>query len=186
METAGITQEEMMKSWATAGAPGEQHHRLERFIGTWDSVTRTWMPGSKESDSVSRGTFEYRWLIPGLWQIGEFHGEFMGRPFQGFEVRGYDNLKKKHVGVWLDSTSTAILRMEGNFDPKGETLILFGAGDDPVTGEQAKMMRFTTRMLDDDRFVFEIHDMTAGLEGFRMMEATYTRRRGQGEGGGVH
>lgn len=177
MEKRELDQEEMMKAWAAAGTPGEQHQWLERFVGTWDSVTRTWMPGPGGGESVSKGTFIYRWLIPGLWQIGEFQGEMMGRPFQGFEVRGYDNQKKKHVGIWLDSTSTALLRMEGNLDPTGNTLILFGAGDDPVTGEQAKMMRFTTRMLDDDRFVFEIHDMTTGIEGFRMMEATYTRRR---------
>ena len=176
MEKNEISQEERMKAWTAAGTPGEPHRQLERFVGTWDADTRSWMePGGPESRST--GTFEYRWLIPGLWQIGEFRGDMMGRPFQGFEVRGYDNVKRKHVGIWLDNTSTAILRMEGNFDASGKTLILFGAGDDPVTGEQAKMMRFVTRILDDDRFVFEIHDLTTGVDGARVMESTYTRRR---------
>jgi hypothetical protein len=33
----------------------------------------------------------------------------MGMPFQGRGYTGYDNVKKKYVGTWMDSFSTGVM-----------------------------------------------------------------------------
>jgi len=174
---AEISKEEQWKAFMVAGTPGEQHRLLGRFVGTWDTVGRMWMEGPDGPVSESRGVVETRWLIPGLWIMDEVKTEMMGRPFEGFSISGYDNVKRKYVGMWVDAMSTALLTMEGNFDREGKTLALFGTADDPATGEHDKLMGYVTRVVDDDHHVFEIWDYSARPEGTITMELEYARRK---------
>ena len=172
-----MDREEQWKAWLAAGTPGEPHRLLGRFVGTWDTVGRTWMEGPDGPVSESQGVVETRWLIPGLWLIEEVKTEMMGRPFQGFSISGYDNVKKKHVGMWVDSLSTALLTMEGHFDPEGKTLAVYGTSSDPATGEHDKLMGYLTHLVDDDHHVFEIRDYSRRPEGVKTMVLEYARRR---------
>ena len=160
-----------------AGTPGEPHRLLQRFVGTWDIVGRMWMEGPAGPVSESRGVVETRWLMPGRWVMDDVKTEMMGMPFQGFGISGYDNVKKKYVGVWVDGMSTALLTMEGNFDREGKTLALFGTANDPATGEHDKLMGYLTHLVDDDHHVFEIRDYSLRPEGVKTMELEYTRRK---------
>ncbi|MFU8856247.1 MAG: DUF1579 domain-containing protein [Deferrisomatales bacterium] len=169
--------EAMMKAWVAAGTPGKPHELLGRMVGSWDVQGRLWMEGPEGPISESRGTVETRWLLPGLWIQDQVRMEMMGRPFQGYGVTGYDNLKKKYVAVWCDSLGTALLTMEGNLDAEGGTLALFGVANDPVTGEQDKLMGYLTHLEDADHHRFEIRDYGMRPEGARTMELAYTRRK---------
>jgi len=169
--------EEMTKVRIAAGTPGKGHELLRRLVGTWDIVGRTWMEGPAGPVSESWGVIETRWLIPGLWIQDEVKTEMMGRPFHGFGITGYDNVKRKYVGVWLDGMSTALLAMEGNLDSTGKTLLLFGTASDPVSGEHDKLLGFITRFRDTDHHVFEIRDYSLSPEGAKTMEIEYTRRK---------
>lgn len=172
-----IGKEEQWKAFVAAGTPGEPHRRLGRFVGTWDIVGRTWVEGPDGLVSESRGVVETRWLVPGLWLIDDVKTTMMGQAFQGFSISGYDNVKKKYVGMWVDGMSTALLTMEGNFDREGKSLALFGTCSDPATGEHDKLMGYLTHLVDDDHHVFEIRDYSALPEGVKTMELEYTRRR---------
>lgn len=169
--------EAVMKAWMAAGTPGEPHRLLGRFVGSWDIRGKMWMEGPAGPVSESRGTVETRWLLPGVWIQDEVKTEMMGRPFQGYGVSGYDNVKKKYVAMWCDSTSTALLTMEGNLAADGKTLALFGVANDPVTGEHDKLMGYLTHFEDQDHHRFEIRDYAMRPEGARVMELAYSRRK---------
>ncbi len=49
----------------------------------------------------------------------DFSGEFMGKPFHGIGITGYDNLKKKYVGSWIDDMGTGLFISEGDADAEG-------------------------------------------------------------------
>lgn len=169
--------EAMMKAWMAAGTPGTPHELLGRMVGSWEVRGRMWMEGPEGPVSESRGTVETRWLLPGLWVQDEVEMEMMGRPFRGYGVSGYDNLKKKYVAMWCDSSSTALLTMEGNLDAGGKTLALFGVANDPVMGEQDKLMGYVTHFEDADHHRFEIRDYALAPEGVRTMELLYARKK---------
>ena len=68
---AEISKEERWKAFAAAGTPGEQHRRLGRAVGTWDTVGRMWTEGpggpvSTGAPSVSlpgqQETVDYDWF----------------------------------------------------------------------------------------------------------------------------
>lgn len=172
-----LSKEARWKAFAAAGTPGEEHRLLGRLVGTWDIVGRMWMEGPDGPVSESRGVVETRWLLPGRWVIEEVTSEMLGGAFRGFSISGYDTVKKKYVGMWVDDASTALLTMEGNFAREGKTLALFGTADDPASGEHDKPMGYVTRMVDDDHHVFEIWDYSGGPRGGMTMELEYTRRK---------
>ena len=43
----------------------------------------------------------------------EFTGEFMGKPFRGVSLTGYDNTKQKYNSVWIDDMHTSMFTSEG-------------------------------------------------------------------------
>src|SRR5437773_2168191 len=82
--------------------PGPEHEFLKKDVGVWDATVETIMePGGKPN--VSKGVETITLLGGGLWMIQDFKSEFMGVPFQGHGVTGYDASKKKYVGTWVDS-----------------------------------------------------------------------------------
>lgn len=167
---------EMMKRWQEVCTPNEHHQKLAQFIGEWKTETRMWMqPGAEPT--VSEGTAKFHWLSEGRWLAQDLDSEMMGMPYHGFGITGYDNFKKKYVGSWVDSMSTALITMEGNLDHSGKTMLMYGLMDEPMTGEHDKTVKYVTRWVSDDKFVFEIHDMSIGETNTKVMEVTYTRKK---------
>jgi hypothetical protein len=98
----------------------------------------------------------------------------MDKPFEGLNVTGYDNLKKKYVSVWLDNHSTGFITMEGAYDEAAKTTTYVGEYDDPLTG-RAKM-RNVLREITKDRYVFETYQVGPDGREQKNMEITYTRQ----------
>ena len=168
---------EMMQMWQKYATPGEHHQELARFIGKWDIDSKIFMePGAPPM--TSKGSAEFKWLMPNRWPAQEFKGSMMGMPYSGFGITGYDNYKKKYRQVWIDSISTTMLNSEGVVvDPKGQVQVLYGPMDEYLTGEHDKTVKYVTRIIDQDNFVFEIWDMGIGPDGGMVIELTYTRQK---------
>ena len=69
-------------------------------------------------------------------------------------ARGYDNVKKKYVHVWLDSLSSGISTSEGTADATGKVITLTGKCIDPVTGGE-QSHRVVLTVVDDKKHVLE-------------------------------
>ena len=167
---------EMQKRWMDSMKPNQFHEKLARHIGDWDLEVSILMDPSAPP-MKEKGSSKISWLFPGRWVKEEIKSSMMGMPFEGLAILGYDNFKKKYVGSFVDSMGTSLATMEGNFGMDGKTMLLYGTMNEPMTGEQDKTVMYVVRDLSEDEFVFEIHDMTIGETGNKVMEMHYKRRK---------
>ena len=127
--------------------PGPEHKVLELWAGDWDATVTVDMGGPKPD--VSQATYSARVGLGGLWLTGEFKGQFMGQPFEGRDVLGYDSGKKSYVGTWIDSGSPSLSVSSGTWDAASQTLTMRGTGLDPATGkEMGSVMKTSFRGAD--------------------------------------
>ena len=101
--------------------PGPEHEVLKKLVGTWDTTMKF---GGMEI----KGVVTYKMDLGGLWLLSSLESEIGGMKFQGHGMDSYDLIKKKYVGVWVDSMSTSPLVMEGTFDKEKKTLTMTGEG----------------------------------------------------------
>jgi len=171
------SQEEMMKRWQEATTPGEAHKKLEAMVGTWDAEVKIWMNGPSGEPTVSKGTSENKFVLGGRYIEQDFTSEMMNQPFSGVGYTGYDNFNKKYVGFWIDNMSTAMSTMDGNADKSGKTFTMWGKMDEPMTGEKGKKVKYVTTVIDNDKHVFQVYDVTTYGDKKPTMQITYTRRK---------
>ena len=166
---------EMMKKWEEYRTPGDHHKHLEALVGSWSAQVSHWMaPGAPPQEST--GSCTYAWVMGGRYLKQEFQSSFQGMPFEGYGLTGYDNFKKKYVGVWTDSMSTTMLWFEGiPVDKTGDIMVSYGPMDEYLTGEHDKTVKYTTKKINKDKFVFEINDLGIGENGKVVIKITYTR-----------
>jgi uncharacterized protein DUF1579 len=165
--------EEMMKKMAELAAPGPAHKALDSLAGEWNVEARFWMGGP--DPIVSKGSAAKHWILGGRFLQEDYKGEFMSKSFQGMGLTGYDNLKQKYVGFWIDSMGTAMSTNEGTADAEGKVLTLNGTTDDPMTGEKNKPVRYILRLVSPDKHIMEMHYVALG-EKSKVGEITYTRK----------
>ncbi len=153
--------------------PGEHHKVLEKFIGEWRLETKMTMGG--QSGPPEKGSSEAKWLMDGRWLQSEWKSTMMGIPLDGFMIMGYDNFKMSYVFTMVSSVDTAMLRAEGDMDPDGKTLLMYGTMDEYLTGEHDKMVKYVWRFESDDKIVMEMHDLPIGEKNTKVFEIVSTR-----------
>jgi hypothetical protein len=133
----------------TLPRPNPAHELLKKQAGVWDAaVEETTEPGAPPK--VSKGIETNTLACGGLWLITEFKGEMMGQPFQGHGVTGYDPVKKKYTGIWVDGMSPALGIVEGTYDKAAKTMTFNYEGHDP-DGNPIKMKMATVWKGEDSR-----------------------------------
>jgi hypothetical protein len=171
------SQEEMMKRWQDFMTPGDAHKKLEALVGTWDAEVKSWVAGPKSEPNISKGIAEYKMSLGGRYLLEEVSAEMMGQPMSGVGYTGYDNFKKKYVGFWVDNMGTGMLTMEGTLDKDGKSITMWGRMDEPTTGEKDKKVKYVTRIIDADKHMFEMYDLSTWGDKNPVMEITYTRKK---------
>jgi len=165
----------VMQKWMEYMTPGEPHAYLAGQDGEWEYTMTMWMePGAPPIESS--GTFVSAMILGGRYQTQTYEGSFMGMPFEGYSITGYDNDRGDFFNVWFDNMGTGMLEMRGEYDPAAKTLTLSGSLDDPITGAKDLGVRSVTKTVDDDHMTFEMYMETAGGEEFRTMEIHAFRR----------
>jgi len=168
--------QDVMKKWMEAATPNEHHKALDGMVGKWNMETTTWMdPGAPPMKT--KGTAEISWMIDGRFLKQDAKGEFMGGPFIGFGLTGYDNNKKCYTMLWIDNTTTAMSAAEGNFNESGKIMTMYGKMDEPTTGEHDKNVKYVLKIIDKDSFLFEVHDLSLDEPHTKTMEIAYTRAK---------
>jgi hypothetical protein len=169
--------EQMMKKMEELATPGPEHKKLAAMVGQWDAEARCHMAGPDAPPTVSKGTCTTTMILGGRFLQEEFQGDMMGKKFTGIGLTGYDKFNKKYVSLWIDDMGTGMFTSEGTADESGKVLTFTGKMDDPMTGEKAKPMKLISRMVSNDKRVFEMHDLSLG-EKSKIMDITYTRKGG--------
>lgn len=164
----------MMEAFAKAATPGDAHKHLAMQSGEWNVKAKFWMePGEP---MLSEGTSTRTMMLGGRVLGESFEGEFMGMPFVGHGMTGYDNVTGQYWSTWNDTMSTGLMKMDGQCTESGDKCTWLGANIDPMTGRMMYTKGVSTRH-SRDRETFESYVIGPDGKEFRMMELVYTRNK---------
>jgi len=160
-----------MQAMMTAMTPGEHHEHMKKLVGNYDYTIKMWMdPAAPPTESTGKRTAEM--ILGGRYLEEKFTGNFMGMPFEGVGLMGYDNLSKQYVGTWIDNMSTQIMEMHGTCD--SGTWSMSGESTDPMTGKKMTT-RSVVKLVNDNTFTMEMFGPGADGKEVKMMEMTCKR-----------
>jgi hypothetical protein len=162
-----------MEMYEKLSRPGEYHKLLEDFAGTWNATVTMWMDPAAPP-TVSKGSSTHKLIFDGRFIYGEFTGEFLGSPFKGINIMGYDNVKKEFVSVWIDNSSTGMVTARGTYDPVEKKFHFTSSALDPLSG-QILEMREESYFANQDEYISVTYTKPGGGQEFKSMEMKYTR-----------
>jgi Protein of unknown function (DUF1579) len=180
--TAQPNPADMMKQMMEMSKTGENHKLLASMAGTW-SYTVKFSPAPGAPSQESKGTAVRKTIMGGRYLAGEYtskmqmpgaDGKMKDVEFKGMSTDGYDNVKKKFVGSWVDNMGTGIMNSEGTYDPASKTFTYTGDYE-PTPGMKTKV-RMVVKMIDQDHQIFENYEDRGGQE-VKTMEISYTRAK---------
>jgi len=171
-----IDAQELMKAMQKAATPGEEHRKLDAFIGSWSFVAKMTIDPSKPP-METKGECERKWTLGKRFVQESAKGtcEATGHEYEGMGVLGYDNTQKKYVSGWVDNMSTSLDRCYGTFDNTGKILTFTSEKMCPLTNEQVKTRTVVT-IAAEDKVNFEMFVNMGGKE-IRAFEINYTRKK---------
>jgi len=167
-------QGDAMKKMMELGSPGPGHKVLGPLASEWTVVSTFRMaPGAVPIES--KGTSKKHWILGGRFLQEEFDGDMGGMPFQGMGLTGYDNMKKRYVGLWTDTMGTAMSTSEGIADPADKVITMEGTMDDQATGAMNKKVKYVLKIVGPNKHIMEIHDPSWGADS-KWGEIVYTKK----------
>lgn len=162
-----------MAAWVQAMTPGPQHEMLAAMAGDWDCEITMWMePGA--DPMVEQFTATRRMVFGGRFLEEDVTGAFMGQPFNGRAMTGYDNITGTWWNSWIDDHTTRLMVGEGTWNEESKTWTFLFTNVDPLTGEESEG-RGVTRILSADHEVHEMWEERDG-ESVKSMELVYRRK----------
>lgn len=168
----------MMEAWTKAMTPGAHHKHLEPMVGEWNYVSK-WRMAPEQPWSEDKGTGKNEWLLDGRYVGQHFKSDapdpHTGMKFEGHGMLGYDNLKQKHFFMWVDNMGTGLMTGEGTCDDSGKTFTHQSEYMNPMSGKMERA-RSVTRIINNNKHVFEMYTRDASGKEFASLEVTYTRK----------
>lgn len=162
-----------MEAWQKAGQPGMHHKHLAKMVGTWEAETKMWMEGPSADPMVMPATIEYRMIMDGRYLEEIITSQFMGQPFKGRGLYGFNNLTDEVEALWIDNMSTGLYTYDGTINEAGDEIALKGKYMDPVTKEWRETR--SVMKISPDRLHYTSYESEDGKEQ-KMMEITATRK----------
>jgi hypothetical protein len=176
--------QKLMQQMMELSKLNENHKLLSGLDGTWTYTVKMWMtpdPASKPQESkgvaVRKSIMDGRFVemdVTGKMQIPGAGGKMQEMTFKGHGMEGYDNVKKKFVGTWIDNMGTGIMLAEGDYDPASKTFTYDGEVE-MMPGMKQKIHE-VVKLTDKDHMVFEWYENHGGQQA-KTMEIDYTRKK---------
>ncbi len=167
--------QEAMEAYMRLMATNENHAHLAKFAGEWSVTTTAWMePGA--TPEKSQGTSQVEMILGGRFTKMRFKGTMFGQPFEGLQIIGYDNMKKKFISFWIDNTSTAFFLTEGTLDATTNTTTETGLWPDAMTGGTVAV-KSVTRVINPDEFTYEMFMIGPDGQEFKSLEYRAVRKK---------
>ncbi|MFT5289631.1 MAG: hypothetical protein ACI8PQ_002367 [Planctomycetota bacterium] len=171
-QEAEFDMEAMMADMMRLATPGQQHAELAKGAGKWDVSGKSYAgPGGEAMDMVA--TSEAEMIMGGRYRIEHFHSEFMGAPFDGMLIAGFDNLAGQHWTIWVDSMSTRYLADFGGMSDD-DTLETHGTMRDSMTPD-GRPSRTTVKHHNEDHYSMKMYDSLPDGTEWLAMEFEYRR-----------
>jgi hypothetical protein len=168
----GRTMQEGMQQMPS---PGPEHKWIKGRVGTWEVKNKMRMtPGAPMMESAATEVCEL--ICGGFWVSCIYKADFSGRAFEGRQLMGYDQQKKKFISTWIDSWSSHLMVMEGTLNKDKTILTSSGSSFDPQQGKTVKI-RSEVHFKSEDQTIFKMFSPGPDGKEFMNMEATYTRKK---------
>jgi hypothetical protein len=162
------------EAWMKAAQPGEHHQHLADLVGSWEYISKMWVdPAAPPTEST--GSCERTMILDGRYLHEDFTGNFMGMPFKGIGITGYNNVEEKYTAIWMDNSSTTLMAGAGTCSDEGKTLKVEMEYMDVMT-KQTAIMRFVARLVEPNKQHIEYYGTGPDGKEFKMMEFVYTRK----------
>ena len=116
-------------------APGPMHAKLEPLIGQW-SMSGKWRMGPDQPWQTFEAAVEREWILDGRFVKEVVESEFMGQPFEGLGLIGYDNTREEFTMVWVENMATGTWFNTGRLEDG--KLVFEGENSDAMTGEKKR------------------------------------------------
>ena len=175
---------QMMEQMMELAKLNENHKLLTSLDGTWGYTVKMWMDGdSTKKPEESKGTATRKSIMDGRFVVMDVtgkmempgaDGKMKSMTFKGHGMEGYDNVKKKVVGTWMDNMGTGIMMSEGDYDPATKTFT-YTSEIEMMPGMKQKI-REVVKVTDKDHMTFEWYEDRGGKEA-KTMEIDYTRKK---------
>lgn len=151
--------------------PGPEMEVLKMDEGTWTAAVKMWMEPNGQPMTTG-GTEVNKMSLGGFWLVGDVKEE--GGPYMAHTISGYDAMKKKYVGIWVDNMSPAVVMMEGSFDKAKKTFTWMGE----APGMDGKMAKKRSVATYPDANTRHVEEFTTGPDGkeFKSLEIDYKRK----------
>jgi hypothetical protein len=181
---AAPNEAEMMKQMMEMSKMNENHKLLSSLDGNWTYTIKFWMnPDPTAKPQESKGTATRKAIMGGRYVVMDVSGK-MQMPdgtgkmkdvlFKGMGLEGYDNVKGKFVGSWVDNMGTGIMMSEGSYDPANKAFT-YTSEMEPVPGMKSQV-REMLKVIDNNHMMFEWYENQGGQEK-KTMEIAYTRAK---------
>jgi hypothetical protein len=153
--------------------PGPEHEVLKQAEGVWNCTSE--MRATPDSPpTTSKGVATCTMGCGGLWLIEDFKGDPSGQPFHGHGITGYDSLRKKFVGDWVDGMMTHLFHFEGTYDAGKKTLTLWT--ESPDASGKLEKWRAVTEFQDRDTRLWSAYFTAPDGREFVSLKITYKRK----------
>jgi len=169
----GMSPEQIQEYMAKVAVPGPEHKYFDYFIGDWTFDNTMYMG---DEPMTSKGSATWGWKLGGRYVESTYTGDFMGQPFTGWGVDGYDRANQSYFSLWFDTAGTGYMAGHGVLSKDGKTLTTSGTMMDPMVGAEVAHRSVTT-IVDKDHFTFVMFQTMPGQEETKAMEMNYTRAK---------
>ncbi len=162
---------ELMARMMELATPGPEHRHLARMVGRWQDQFRfrmapdaPWMEMQLQTTVTSE--------LGGRFTMSRVRGAFLGMPFEGLQILGYDKMAKEYFSLWMDTQGTWAVQARGRVSEDGKEIVLRGTMKD-VAGERP--YRQVLRFVDENHTELEMYDTIPPQGEVLVMRARSTR-----------
>ena len=182
--TGGAPSAEDMQKMMEMTKLNENHKLLTDSVGNWSYTVKMWMNGDPSSKpDISKGTATRKAIMDGRFVVMDVTGKMdmpgpdgkvQSMTFKGHGLEGYDNVKKKFVGTWMDSMGTGIMTSEGTYDAASKTFTYMSEYE--MAPGMKQKIREVLKVPDNNHMSMEWYEDRGGKEA-KTMQIDYTRKK---------
>lgn len=151
----------------------EHHKNLAKSAGEFNVDCQFWMmPGGAPMEIKATATREL--ILNGRFVQETFRSNFMGAPYEGRLLQGYDTIAKEWFTVWIDSGNPVMSVNRGAM--KDGKLSMLGKQPDFMSGKMKEIRMAITTSEDGNSTTVESFDVLPDGKEHRTMKLHYTRK----------
>ena len=123
-----------------ASKPTKEHEYLAKDLGTRTGTMKVWPQGPDAASMEISFSETNTSLLGGFW----VESKLDAGPYKGHGMMGYDPVKKKYLGTWMNNMFPHLNVMEGTYDEAAHELTMTFDDYDAMTQKPTTMKSVTS------------------------------------------